>query len=260
MTVKMPKTIVIAGTSDAREVIGKMVGEGISVIATVTTDYGERLLRDIAGLKVLKGKLGKEEMIGLIKDKAADFVIDGSHPFAKEASLNAIDACKECRIPYIRFERSNTDVNEGSVLLAEDFKEAARMAADFEGNIFLAIGSNNMGVFADRVPGFTKRVFARILPDSKMIEKCQALGLSPGNIIAIKGPFSVELNMEMFKHCKASLIISKESGNTGGTDKKLEAGKRLGIPVIMVVRPQIDYGIKVSSADAVLELIRSQCP
>ena len=42
-------------------------------------------------------------------DHEINCLVDASHPFAKEASLNAIKAAREAKVTYIRFEREERE-------------------------------------------------------------------------------------------------------------------------------------------------------
>ena len=75
--------------------------------------------------------------------------------------------------------------------------------------------------------------------------------MSASNIIAIKGPFSEEMNVEMIKYCNAGILVTKDSGNAGGVEDKLKAAKIMGIDVILIKKPDIMYNVAVSSIDAV---------
>jgi precorrin-6A/cobalt-precorrin-6A reductase len=247
--------LVVAGTADGRNIIEKLLERGHKVHATVTTAYGDDLLNSYPGLKVHQGKLNSEGMEALIREKGINILVDASHPFAKEASINAIAACESANIPYLRFERESVAREKSSIIRVKSFEEAASTANFIPGNIFLTIGSNNIKYFTDRVSDYKDRLFARVLPDSKMISKCEEAGLNAGNIIAMKGPFSTAMNRELLKYCNAAVMVTKESGDTGGTAEKLEAAAELGVKVILIERPDIDYKTKVSTTEAVLKFI-----
>lgn len=249
------RIMVLAGTRDARDIIEKLAGSGIEVLATVTTSFGRELLESCHGIRINEGRLGAAEMACLIRENGIACVIDASHPFAKEASMNAILASNETGALYLRFERQNTVVEESGVIRVKTFEEAAEAANGIKGNILLTTGSNNINLFAKKVVNYKKRLFARVLPDSRVVVKCEKAGLTPGNIIAMKGPFSEELNIEILKYCQAAVLVAKESGETGGTYEKLRAAKKLGIPVILVERPELVYGKKVSTVAGVLDFV-----
>jgi len=250
--------LVIAGTVDARNIISELIKTGVAVTATVTTSYGSELLEAYEGIDVHKGKLDSDGMLKLINERKICCTIDASHPFAREASVNAIEACTEAGIPYLRFEREGVTAETGRIIKVKSFEEAARAACTFDGNIFLTIGTNNLKIFVDTIPDYKNRLFARILPDSRMVSRCEEAGLSAGNIIAVKGPFATGMNIEMLKHCSASVLVTKESGEAGGMVEKLEAAASLDIPVIMVERPEVPYTAKVSTLEEVMEFIRQQ--
>ncbi|HEX9061779.1 MAG TPA: precorrin-6A reductase, partial [Clostridia bacterium] len=195
------------------------------------------------------------DMTALIQNKKIECIVDASHPFARVVSGNAIKASGLTGVSYIRFERENINFEGDNLIKVKDFYEAADAASKIPGNIFLTIGANNLSIFTEKIPDFKKRLFARVLPDSRIIFKCEEAGLTAGNIIAVKGPFSKELNIEMLKHVKASAVVTKESGEAGGTLEKLEAASHLGIPVILVERPKVEYGAKASAIHDVLKLV-----
>lgn len=166
----MFKVLVIAGTVDARKIIEALIRSGVDITATVTTRLGGSLLKHYEGVDVREGKLTLQGMIQLIDQIKAGCVVDASHPFARDASANAIEASKRMSIPYLRYERPKTAVNDEGVIRVKDFEEAVEKLKDFTGNIFLAIGSSKLDLFI-RIPEFKKRIFARVLPDSKVLDK-----------------------------------------------------------------------------------------
>ena len=96
---------------------------------------------------------------------------------------------------------------------------------------------------------------ARILPTAEVLTQCESLGLSPKQIIAMQGAFSTELNVELFKHANAEVIVTKNSGQIGGADTKLEAAKILNLPVVMIDKPKIFYPNLATTFDDVLKLL-----
>lgn len=251
----MADVLVIAGTSDARRIISKLAELGVSMAATVTTSFGRELLSEYENLEIQEGKLDSHGMVLLIKQFYVKCLVDASHPFAREASLNAIKACEQAGIVYIRYERTGSAFEGQRVIRAGSYEEAAEKVSKLEGNILAAIGSNNLQILVSKIPDYKNRLFARVLPDSRIIAKCEELGLSAGNIIAVKGPFSEEMNIEMIKHCNAKAIITKDSGNEGGVLEKLGAAEKMGITAVVIDRPDVDYPVKISSVDEVARMV-----
>ncbi|ERM90791.1 hypothetical protein O163_13960 [Caldanaerobacter subterraneus subsp. yonseiensis KB-1] len=241
--------LVLAGTKDGREIAKKLSEKGLKVIATAVTEYGASLLEK--GIEVLKGPLDEKGFIELIKNRGIEIVINATHPFAKEVSLNAINASVKMGSKYIRFERQNVDYKNAFVV--KSFEEAAKACEKYD-SIFLTIGSKNLEKFKYLWEA-GKKVTVRVLPLSSVIKKCEELGLTPKDIIAMEGPFSVDLNYQMFKEKRAEVVVTKESGYVGGVLEKLEAAEMLGIPVILIERPSINYPVIIRDEEALIDVI-----
>ena len=103
--------------------------------------------------------------------------------------------------------------------------------------------------------GKKNNLFVRILPTSSSIQKAEELGYLPGKIIAVQGPVSKILNEAMLKSYNIDFLITKESGDTGGEREKIEACKECKVTVLVLKRPQINYGNVYNDIDALIEKI-----
>ncbi len=232
--------LVLAGTSEGRLAAASLEKEGLEVIASTATTYGGELLaKDFKG-EITARPLSFAEMVQLITDKKIDKVIDATHPFAVEVTNNVREACRIKGVTYERLEREGEEFAEDEgIVKARDVEEAVQLTAEREskirGNIFLATGSSKLEYYIASLD--PEKLVVRILPVKKSLEKCLELGISPQNIIAMQGPFDEEINRCLFKRYGASLVITKDSGLTGGTKEKIDAAKGLNIPVILIKRP-----------------------
>ncbi|MFW5737194.1 MAG: precorrin-6A reductase [Halanaerobium sp.] len=253
--------LVIAGTSDSYRLIEELKNRGQKITATVTTNYGKKLLKDKFKIKVIKKRMEKEDLLTLFRKKEIKVVIDASHPFAEEITKKAIWAAAEAEIDYLRFEREVIDLNQyqnstAEIIKVKDYQEAARKAAEFE-KIFLTTGSKNLEVFINQISNFEKRLFMRVMTFPDFIKKIIDLGLPPANLIAAKGPFTKEFNQALFKEYGADVIITKASGDKGGLKSKIEAAAELGSAIIIIQRPIIDYPLIFNKVDNLIEYIES---
>ncbi len=248
--------LVVGGTVDSRHIIDKLLREGARVFATVTTEFGKNLLTIHEGLDIITGKLNYEDMLALILNSNINCLVDASHPFAMLVSENAMKAAKVAGIPYIRYERNEVTEYKTELIRVKSHEEAASEADSVQGNIFLTIGSNSIEVYTRNIYAFKERIFARVLPDSKVLEKCEGFGLSAKNIIAMKGPFTEALNIEMLRQTDAKVLVMKNSGEAGGTMEKISAAEKLKLPVIMLERPQLSYSNITSEFEGILKFIR----
>lgn len=243
---------VAAGTQDGRALAGALLETGRPVTASVVSHYGERLLARCPGLMINDRPLDAAGLEDYIRSRGVRLFVDASHPYAANVSENAMAACRAAGVPYIRYERRSVPVAYEKAHTARDAAEAAALAARLGQNVFLTTGSRTLAAFvsAPALAGHT--LTARVLPAAKVLAECEALGLSPKQIVALQGPFSVELNMALYRQYEADVVVTKNSGEIGGTDTKLEAAKRLGLPVVLIERPRIQYDRLAYTFDEVL--------
>lgn len=231
--------LLMGGTQDAREVVKalNLAFPRTMIVATAVSDYGADLLRKQGGCVVLQGAMDAAALTSFIREKEVRVLVDATHPYAEGASKEAQQAAKEADIAYLRYERPGADIPAGDgVYYAPDFAAAATISARLGKKIFLTIGTRHLHEFITALPP-EKEVVARILPDEGGIEHCRKLGLSPAQIVALQGPVTKELNAALFAQYGAQVVVSKDSGRTGGTPEKVAAAREKKIPIVLVRRP-----------------------
>ena len=248
---------VAAGTRDGREIAMQLTAQGYDVIASAVSDYGGSLLRE-AGVAANARPLNAEDLGAYLREIGAQIFIDATHPYAVQVSQNAMTVCQELHIPYLRYERPATSQKTGKIYPVESYEAAAAMAATLGKNIFLTVGSRHLQVFAKHPALKEANLTTRVLPTAAVLAECQDLGFTPGQIIALQGPFSRELNREFYKKYDAQVIVTKDSGKIGGTDTKLEAAADMKIPVVVVCRPKIKYQRVASTFEQVRTFVPEQ--
>lgn len=250
------KVFLIAGTQDGRELGEFLLKKGMEVTASVVSEYGRRLLETCAGIKINDKPLDKEELEKILREGEFEVLIDASHPYARNISANAIAAAASAQIFYVRYERASVNYSYEKIFSVESYEAAAIKASELGKNIYLTTGSRNLKIFVEMLRDFN--ITARILPTAEVLAQCEALGLSPKNIVAMQGPFSTELNVELFKHAGAEVIVTKNSGQIGGADTKILAAEILGLPVVMIERPKLFYPNMASDFEEILKFIEER--
>ncbi len=249
---------VLAGTSEAKETIELLRDKSFQVSASVVSSYGYELLAN-NGIKHLKqGSFNKEELIKCLKEMDTLFLVDATHPFAKQISALAMEVAAELKIKYIRLERQSCVLPDNPLIEKVTTLEEIEKYLHKGQNVFSTLGSNNLSQIVSLVKQAGANLTARVLPVSKSIIACEDLGLRPENIIALKGPFSKSLNKVLFEQFDAQLILTKESGDIGGFNEKIAAAIELKIPVVVLCRPALDYPILVNSPQEVLKYIETK--
>ena len=233
------KILLFGGTTEGRELAGILKNAGISHTVSVATEYGEEILRDTGEEDLIVGRKDAAKIKGLIEEGGYSIVVDATHPFATVVTSEIKKACEELKMTYLRLSRNtgNTRPLSNNISYVESIDEAISELAKTKGNILLLTGSKDLGVIAKAI-GDTERLYARVLPNVESIKKCNEAGLSGKQVIAMQGPFSKEMNIALIREINAEVVLTKESGKTGGYFEKLSACDECGIKAVVIKNPE----------------------
>lgn len=250
--------LVLAGTQDGRELALALAEENYEITASVVSDYGKQLYAN-GSIQVNDQPLDLEALKAFAIQRAVTAIVDASHPYAVNASTNAMRVCEALDLTYIRYERERTALPAYARLYpVEDYAAAARRAASLGKRVFLTTGSRNLKAFTEEPLLKDHALIARVLPDAEVIADCTRLGFTPKTLIALQGPFSHALNKELYIKYAADVIVMKNSGDVGGTDTKITAAIALGLAIVMIDRPRIAYKNVANRYHEVLSLLKEQ--
>ena len=169
------KILLLGGTTEGRRILGS----GLPLIYSVTTEYGAEAAAGVGNADVLLGRMDASGMEVFIKEHDVAGVIDATHPYATEVTKNARLACERTGSPYVRVVREPVRINEDEVCVVSSFEEAVEClnGPRYGGaNVLLTVGSKELSRFI-KVLGYKELLFARVLPASGVIETCERLGL-----------------------------------------------------------------------------------
>lgn len=224
--------LVIGGTQETHEIVRKLSAAGLRVGVHVATEYGRDVLQGCDAL-VFSGRCDVPAFMDSIAGHGVRAVIDASHPYAVAVSHTVQRASQESGVPYYRYQRRPSGFDPYACY-AGDYRQAAEMAAQIQGNLLLTIGANHLEAFTACIS--PERLFVRVLPFSASLEKCIAVGIPQKNIFAAQGPFSLAFNIAMLKETGSRALITKDGGKAGGYDEKAGAAKALSLPYIVIRR------------------------
>lgn len=250
------KIHVFGGTSDAVQLCQMLESLGFTYSLSVATEAGLETATGLQG-KVYPKRLDSSQMAELFITQEITLVIDATHPFAAEVSKNISEATTAMQLPMIRYERpSQIDLLEHPLLIKVTTVEEACIAAQQYGDrVFLTTGSKELAKYKQLLPD--KTLIARVLPTVGVIQGCVELGLGIGEIVAMKGPFTQQMNEAMYQFYQPAVVITKESGAEGGYSDKVLPCLALGIPCIVITRPKQQYQRLVSSLNELAEQLQA---
>lgn len=215
--------------------------KGYEILEVTAANHCSRFIAQNLLTQVTEEYKGQSGLKKILQTTDFRLVVDTSHPLHETITKMAMEYCLKNKIPYLRYVREEVSLPDSPLLFPVDsWHEAAKKAVEFGNTIFLTTGSYNLDSFMECSQKAGKRLVIRVLPDHQVIKKVQSLGVPPKDIIAMQGPFSKDMNRITFKMYNASVIVTKDSGRTGGTDTKIAAALSLKIPVIIIRRPKLE--------------------
>lgn len=236
----MKEILIFAGTTEGRKLSECLSKADILHTVCVATEYGEIVLTENACAHVHRGRMDVEEMSAFISDGQFSAVVDATHPYAQVVTENIRTAMKGMDIPYIRLKRETDDSYDYDKIRSFECNEdCAEALLQVNGNILLTTGSKELSVYCG-YESLKDRLYVRVLPGLESLSLCNENGIMGKHILALQGPFTVDMNEVMLRQYDISCLVTKKSGRAGGYIEKLEAAKRLDIPVYVVERANVE--------------------
>lgn len=252
--------LVVAGTQDGRQLAETLAASGVKVMVSVASTYGRQLAANNL-YQVREGNLDANGFHALFSSQGVRGVIDASHPYAANVSATLIAVCRECSIPYLRYERQAASLpSYENMRVADTAQTAAQLAVSLGKTILLTTGSRTMACYKAAADQVGARLIVRILPEPQVLQEALDLGILPRDIIAMQGPFSLETNEALIKQFGADVLVTKNSGRIGGTDVKFQAAVNQHIWLVVIDKPSIDYGSVVNDIPAAMIWLKEAFP
>jgi precorrin-6A/cobalt-precorrin-6A reductase len=224
----MVRLLILAGSAEAAALAGACLRErDFEVICSLAGRTSSP--KPLPGEVRVAGFGGVAGLERFLKERSIDRVIDASHPFAEQIGRHAAVACRAAEVPRLRLLRPPWQPQAGDRWLeVADLAEAAAHLPGFGRRALLTVGHKGLEAFAS-----LKDVWLLI----RTIEPPPAgTPLAHAHWLQGRGPFTLEAELELLRAHRIDVLVTKASGGEA-TYAKLEAARRLGLPVLMVRRP-----------------------
>lgn len=229
------RALILGGTAESRELALLLLQSGWRVTSSLAGRVKEPKLP--LGEVRIGGFGGPPGLARWLMDHEVDLVVDATHPFAEKISISAAEATRATGIPLITLHRPAwTPENYDEWIYVNDMEEAARIAERYH-HIFLTIGRQKLAPFAN--DSHNLYVIRSVDPPEGPLPKRHRLILS-------RGPFSVQDEKQLMRDNQIDALVTKNSGGSL-TYAKIVAARQLGIPVIMVQRPPLPGGSRITA-------------
>ncbi|QJF50951.1 precorrin-6A/cobalt-precorrin-6A reductase [Roseobacter ponti] len=242
-------TLVLAGAREAHGVVAGLAESGETVIASLPEP--ERGVPPLP-VSVRQGRFsGEDEMRAWMGAQDVRRVLDASHSFDDDISNMAAEICRADGMPYLRILRDgwmHTAADRWSRFAT--ISEAVRTVPQ-DARIFSNTGFGSLRHYAD-FPG--QRLFLR--------QTGQAEATPPWpfvTIVAGQPPFSEAQERDLFTELAITGLICRDVGGPASFSK-LAAARALGLPVLMINRPDPPPDVTLASTVAEALAWQAACP
>jgi precorrin-6A/cobalt-precorrin-6A reductase len=240
--------LILGGTAEARVLAERataLFGDGLRV----TTSLAGRTRHPaaLAG-EVRSGGFGGSEGLGAyLRAASVDLMVDATHPFATRISAAAATACRAHGVPLLALARPPWIPQPGDRWIdVASAADAAAILPSLGCRAFLTIGHSELHAFS----GITNVHFVVRLVDPPPSPP----PLVSYELILARGPFASEAERLIMAHHAIDVLVAKASGGVS-TAAKLDAARALGVPVMMLRRPEPEHAEHVERVEDTLAWI-----
>lgn len=219
--------LILGGTREAAELASQLVARHPE--ARIITSLAGRTKEPapLAGEVRVGGFGGPEGLARFLADNAVTRLIDATHPFARQISVNAVTAAKIAGVPLDVKTREPWRRQPDDHWIEVGSLEQARDAIPSGARVLLALGSQHIGLFETRDDvHFVVRMVDPPQTPLALADYALVIG-RPGDSAATE-------TMLLIAHAITHIVCRNSGGKAAYA--KIEAARQMRLPVIIVSR------------------------
>jgi precorrin-6A/cobalt-precorrin-6A reductase len=236
--------LILGGTTEGRRLGGRLAGDlRFRATLSLAGRTADPLPLDLPTR--LGGFGGESGLSDYIANNRIGALVVATHPFAAQIARHAAAAARATGIPALQWlrpawpKREDDDWREFGEL--DDLVDAIGQAPR---RVFVTVGRQEAHRF-ERAPQhhYLFRSIEAIAPP---------LRLPSAEFVLARGPFSAEAEAALMRERGIELLVAKLSGGEA-TYGKIEAARRLRLPVYLLARPEPTGLPRVETLEAVID-------
>ncbi len=240
------RVVILGGTSEGRLLSEQLAGDdGFSVVLSFAGRT--RSLQPPRAPYRVGGFGGVPGLIEYLRAERCAALVDATHPFAAQMSRHAAQAAALTGVALLRVECPPWQPVQGDRWIeVPDMAAAARALGERPLRVFSSIGRQEVAAF-------------RAAPQHEYLLRAVDdfdPGLPRARVLAARGPFELQGELELLARERIDIIVSKNAG-TAATYAKLAAARALQLPVVMVVRPALPVVPTVAKVESAASWLRA---
>ena len=226
--------LIFGGTTEGKKVAEQFDTIGQNYFYSTLTDAHQ----NVKGKRVF-GEMDATKLYSFCAENTIRMIVDAAHPFAVNLHTNIYHVSSKLNIEVIRFERKFPERQSNKLLCYFDSYEdlTNKLLQKKHRNILALTGVQTIETFR---PVWEKRnCYFRILNTDLSKEKAKQTGISSGLVIPMQPEADAQELIQLATKLKAEILLTKESGESGFFETKVEAAEQLNIPLWVVKRPTL---------------------
>jgi precorrin-6A/cobalt-precorrin-6A reductase len=237
--------LVLGGTGEGRQLSARLHDAGTDHIVSLAGATRNPVRPDAT--VHIGGYGGEDGFRRFVQSKSVQAIVDATHPFAIRMTRRSARVAAELGIPYLQVLRPPWEPGPGDIWhKIDDESEAANFVKPGQ-VVFLATGRQTLSRFAN---------LAHAHLVCRQIDPPQGAFPFPNGQFEIgRPPFSVEHECALFERLRVDWLITKNAGGDAPRSK-LVAANRMGLPVLMIKRPDQPDVDRVETVDEAMEWLR----
>jgi precorrin-6A/cobalt-precorrin-6A reductase len=222
-----PETIlVLGGTAEANALVRRVAADRpqARVVLSLAGRTAAPTLLPVAETRI-GGFGGPDGLASFLSLQGVTRLVDATHPFAVGISRNARAGARLAGVPRIALVRPAWEPVPGDRWIEADCLLAAAQTLPAGAQAFLALGRQHLAPFAARQD--VTFVVRMIDPPAKPLP-------FPATLV-LGRPEEAEVEEALFRRLAVTHLVARNSGGALSY-AKIEAARRLGLPVVMIRR------------------------
>jgi precorrin-6A/cobalt-precorrin-6A reductase len=224
------RILILGGTSEA-SAVARLLSQRADIDAILSFAGRTKIPAGWPVRTRIDGFGGIDGLIDYLRNEKIDAVVDATHPFAAQMSRHAQAAGTSTGTPVAVLTRPAWKAGpQDRWTEVADLSAAAAALGSAAKRVFLTVGRLHIAAFeAAPQHHYLVRSIEALDPPPKL--PCL-------KFIAGRGPFDVEAERGLMQNEKIDILVTKNSG-APATFAKIVAARDLGLPVVMIARPQL---------------------
>ena len=218
--------LLFGGTTEGRKAAEVLEEAGSAFYYSTKT--GEQDITLHHGLRI-DGAMDEQAMLRFCNEHDIRLIIDAAHPFAQQLHQTIAAVSLRLNLPVVRYERIFPPRDE-HILWIDRYEDLRTLQP---ATILATTGVQSISRLKPlEQEGF--RILYRILPRESSVALAKAQGATDDQLCFYQED---EDEVAFLKQHHPDILLVKESGESGGFSKKIQAAGYLGIMVIALKRP-----------------------